>query len=159
MKQKSSGIKRLMAFTGKHRGLLTVSRILSGVSSIFILGPFLCVYFAARELVAVFSGTPLDPQGLVRWGVLALILELVGLLLYFGALLCSHVVAFHTEKNLKMTALRHLAKMPMGYFDTNPSGKLRKIIDENSFQTETFIAHQLPDLVGAASLPGALSPG
>ena len=43
-----------------------------------------------------------------------------------------------------MAALKHLAKMPMGYFDTNPSGKLRKIIDENSFQTETFIAHQLP---------------
>lgn len=149
MKQKSGGIKRLMEFTGKHRGLLTVSRILSGVSSVFILGPFLCVYFAARELVAVFTGTPLDTHGLVHWGILALALELIGLLLYFGALLCSHVVAFHTEKNLKMAALRHLAKMPMGYFDLNPSGKLRKIIDENSFQTETFIAHQLPDLVGA----------
>ena len=48
-----------------------------------------------------------------------------------------------------MAALKHLAKMPMGYFDANPSGKLRKIIDDNSFQTETFIAHQLPDLVGA----------
>ena len=50
MKQKSGGIKRLMEFTGKHRGLLTVSRILSGISSVFILGPFLCVYFAARDL-------------------------------------------------------------------------------------------------------------
>lgn len=68
----------------------------------------------------------MDTQGLVRWGILALILELIGLLLYFGALLCSHVVAFHTEKNLKMAALRHLAKMPMGYFDLNPSGKLQE---------------------------------
>ena len=149
MKQKSGGIKRLMEFTGKHRGLLTVSRILSGISSAFILGPFLCVYFAARDLVGVFAGTPLDTNSLVRWGLLALGLELIGLLLYFSALLCSHVVAFHTEKNLKMAALKHLAKMPMGYFDANPSGKLRKIIDDNSFQTETFIAHQLPDLVGA----------
>ena len=149
MKQKSGGIKRLMEFTGKHRGLLTVSRILSGISSVFILGPFLCVYFAARDLVGVFAGTPLDTNSLVRWGLLALELELIGLVLYFSALLCSHVVAFHTEKNLKMAALKHLAKMPMGYFDANPSGKLRKIIDDNSFQTETFIAHQLPDLVGA----------
>ena len=144
MKQKSGGIKRLMAFTGKHHSLLTVSRILSGISSVFILGPFLCVYFAARDLVGVFAGTPLDTNSLVRWGLLALGSELIGLLLYFIALLCSHVVAFHTEKNLKMAALKHLAKMPMGYFDANPSGKLRKIIDENSFQTETFIAHQLP---------------
>lgn len=149
MKQKSGGIKRLMEFTGKHRGLLTVSRILSGISSVFILGPFLCVYFAARDLVGVFAGTPLDTNSLVRWGLLALGLELIGLVLYFSALLCSHVVAFHTEKTLKMAALKHLAKMPMGYFDANPSGKLRKIIDDNSFQTETFIAHQLPDLVGA----------
>lgn len=149
MKQKSGGIKRLLEFTGKHRGLLNVSRILSGVSALFILGPFLCVYFAARDLVAVFAGSVMDTQSLVRWGVLALILELVGLALYFLSLLCSHVVAFNTEKNLKMAALKHLAKMPMGYFDTNPSGKLRKIIDDNSFQTETFIAHQLPDLVGA----------
>lgn len=149
MKQKSGGIKRLMEFTGGHRGLLTASRILSGISSVFILGPFLCVYFAARDLVEVFSGTPLNTDSLVHWGILALGAELIGLLLYFFALLCSHVVAFHTEKNLKMAALKHLAKMPMGYFEANPSGKLRKIIDENSFQTETFIAHQLPDLIGA----------
>ena len=158
MKQNSGGIKRLMEFTGNYRGLLTVSRILSGISSVFILGPFLCVYFAARDLVGVFAGTPLDTNSLVRWGLLALGLELIGLVLYFSALLCSHVAAFHTEKNLKMAALeknlkmaalKHLAKMPMGYFDANPSGKLRKIIDENSFQTEAFIAHQLPDLVGA----------
>lgn len=73
MKQKSGGIKRLMEFTGKHRGLLTVSRILSGISSVFILGPFLCVYFAARDLVGVFAGTPLDTNSLVRWGLLALL--------------------------------------------------------------------------------------
>ncbi len=149
MKQKSNGIKRLLSFCGKSRRLLTLSRILSGVSAIFILMPFLCVYFAARDLIAAFAGSSPDTAGLVRWGIYALIAELAGLALYFAALLCSHIVAFRTEKNLKMAALTHLAKMPMGYFDINPSGKLRKIIDDNSFQTETFIAHQLPDLIGA----------
>ena len=70
MKQKSGGIKRLMEFTGKHRGLLTVSRILSGISSAFILGPFLCVYFAARDLVGVFAGTPLDISQKCLWDTL-----------------------------------------------------------------------------------------
>ncbi|MGL6199161.1 MAG: ABC transporter ATP-binding protein [Lachnospiraceae bacterium] len=149
MNQKSDGMKRLLEFTGNKRGLLTLARVLSGISAIFILGPYLCVYFVARDLVSIFAGNALDTQSLIKWGLLALVLELVGLALYFAALLCSHVVAFHTEKNLKMAALSHLAQMPMGYFDANPSGKLRKIIDDNSFQTETFIAHQLPDLVGA----------
>lgn len=149
MSKRSSGIARLLQFTGKHRKLLTFARLLSGISAVFILGPFLCVYLAARDLLAVFAGQTLDTENLVRWGVWALVLELIGVALYFVALLLSHVVAFHTEKNLKMAALQHLAEMPLGYFDANPSGKLRKIIDENSFQTETFIAHQLPDLTGA----------
>ena len=144
MKQKSGGIKRLMEFTGKHRGLLTVSRILSGISSVFILGPFLCVYFAARDLVGVFAGTPLDTNSLVRWGLLALGLELIGLVLYFSALLCSHVVAFHTEKTLKMAALKHLAKMPMGYFDANPA--------ENCGRSSTITVFR-PRLLSLTSSP------
>lgn len=62
MKQKNNGIKRLLEFTGNKRGVLNLSRILSGISAIFILGPFLCVYFAARDLVDVFTGSPLDTE-------------------------------------------------------------------------------------------------
>ncbi len=148
-KEKNNGLKRLLSFTGKSRGLLTLSQVLSGISALFIMLPFLCVYFAAKELVVVFAGQSLDSSALLGWGIRALAAEFIGLLLYFIALLCSHVVAFRTEKNLKMAALKHLSKMPLGYFEANPSGMLRKIIDDNSFQTETFIAHQLPDLVGA----------
>ena len=145
----SKGIKRILSFAGRYRGLLTFARCLSGISALFIIGPFICVYFAARELIAVFLGDQLNGQALLNWGLFALGLELVGVALYFLALLSSHIVAFHIQKNLQMAALRHLAHMPIGYFNANPSGKLRKIIDENSFQTETFIAHQLPDLTGA----------
>ena len=145
----SKGIKRILSFAGRYRGLLTFARCLSGISALFIIGPFICVYFAARELIAVFLGDQLNGQALLNWGLFALGLELVGVVLYFLALLSSHIVAFHIQKNLQMAALRHLAHMPIGYFNANPSGKLRKIIDENSFQTETFIAHQLPDLTGA----------
>ena len=71
MKQKNNGIKRLLELTGNKRGVLNLSRILSGISAIFILGPFLCVYFAARDLVDVFTGSPLDTESLVRWGIIA----------------------------------------------------------------------------------------
>lgn len=149
MKRGNHRIKQLLGFCGESRWMLSLSRILSGISALFILAPFLCVYVAARELIAVFAGDVLDTDKLLQWGIYALIFEFIGLVVYFFALLCSHVVAFRTEKNLKMAALTHLAKLPLGYFDINPSGKLRKIIDDNSFQTETFIAHQLPDLIGA----------
>ena len=149
MKQNKDGIGRLLEFTGKYRGLLGVSQILSGISAIFILMPFICVYYAARELINTFVGNDLDTQRLIQWGIYALVCEFMGIAIYFCSLMCSHIVAFHTEKNLKMAALMHLSKMPLGYFDKNPSGKLRKIIDDNSAQTETYIGHQMPDLIGA----------
>lgn len=149
MKKKKDGISRLLEFTGKYRNLLGLSRALSGISAVFILMPFICVYFASKELINTFMGNALNTQKLLQWGLCAFASEFIGLAIYFVALLCSHIVAFHTEKNLKMAALTHLVKMPLGYFEKNPSGKLRKIIDENSAQTESYIAHQMPDLVGA----------
>lgn len=116
MKQKNNGIKRLLEFTGNKRGVLNLSRILSGISAIFILGPFLCVYFAARDLVDVFTGSPLDTESLVRWGIIALALELIGLLLYFCALLCSHVAAFHTEKKFENGRIKAPCKNAYGIF-------------------------------------------
>ena len=148
-KPRKTGIPRLLEFVGRHRPLLGVAQLLAGISALFLLGPFLCVYFAACELLAGLTSGGFDTAALVQWGVWALVLELAGLAFDYAALLCSHTVAFHTEKNLKMAALRHLSKMPMGYFEENPSGKLRKIIDENSGQVETYIAHQMPDLVSA----------
>ncbi len=148
-KPQKTGIPRLLEFADRRRPLLGVAQFLAGISALFLLGPFLCVYFAARELLNGLMGGGFDMAALVQWGVWALALELLGLVFNFAALLCSHTVAFHTEKNLKMAVLRHLSQMPMGYFEENPSGKLRKIIDENSAQVESYLAHQMPDLVSA----------
>ena len=133
-KPQKTGIPRLLEFTGRHRPLLGAAQLLSGISALFLLGPFVCVYFAARALLTGLTGGGFAISSLVQWGVWALALELAGLIINFAALMCSHTAAFHTEKNLKMAALRHLSRMPIGYFEENPSGKLRKIIDENSAQ-------------------------
>ena len=73
MKQKSNQLSRLLEFCGKSRGLLSLSRVLSGVSAVFILVPFLCVYMAARELITVFAGSAADTSELLKWGICALI--------------------------------------------------------------------------------------
>lgn len=148
-KIQKTGMPRLLEFAGEHRPLLSLAQFLAGISALLLLGPFLCVYFAACELLDGLTAGGFGTMALVQWGVWALLLELAGLILNFVALLLSHTVAFHTEKNLKMAVLRHLSKMPMGYFEENPSGKIRKIIDENSTQMETYIAHQMPDLMSA----------
>ena len=82
--------------------------------------------------------------------------SLLSMLIYFGALMCTHLSAFRTARNMKTAALHHLAELPIGYFKGTGSGKLRRIIDDGAGQTETYLAHQLPDLAGALVTPAAV---
>src|SRR5699024_6684013 len=77
------------------------------------------------------------------------------ILVYFIALNCTLLVAFRTATNMRKTAIHHIVTLPLGYFSQNASGRLRKIFDDNAGLTEGFLAHQLPDLTGAAVMPVA----
>ena len=156
-KSTKSGISRLFEFTGKHKVLVIISCVLSAISAVIQLSPFVCIYFVVREILeAALYIRSVDISKLAVYGWLAVGLSGAAFLLYFAALMCSHIAAFHTARNMKSQLLHHLVKLPLGYHTANSSGKLRKIIDENSGQTETFIAHQVPDLAGSLVTPVAI---
>lgn len=156
-KSAKTGISRLLEFTGRHRPLVAVACVLSAISAVVQLSPFVCIYFVVQEILAA---TPdirsADTAKLALYGWLAVGLSAAAFILYFAALMCSHIAAFHTARNMKSQLLHHLVRLPLGYHTANSSGKLRKIIDENSGQTETFIAHQIPDLAGSFVTPVAV---
>ncbi len=152
-----SGGARLFDFTGKYKTLIILSCVFSAVSAVIQLSPFVCIYFVVREILAAAPDIgSVDVSKLSLYGWLAVGLSTAAFLLYFAALMCSHIAAFHTARNMKSRLLRHLVKLPLGYHTANSSGKLRKIIDENSGQTETFIAHQIPDMAGSFVTPVAI---
>ena len=156
-KSTKSGISRLFEFTGSHKPLVVIACVLSAISAVVQLSPFVCIYFAVREiLTAAPDMRRADLSKLAMYGWLAVGLSAAAFLLYFGALMCSHIAAFHTARNMKSQMLHHLVRLPLGYHTANSSGKLRKIIDENAGQTETFIAHQIPDLAGSYVTPAAV---
>ncbi|WP_444641343.1 ABC transporter ATP-binding protein [Caproiciproducens sp. R1] len=149
MHKQKTGIPRLLEFAGKYKALVVTACVLSGISSVFMLLPFVCIWLCVREVLrAAPDMSALDGGSLAMYGWWAVAAFAVGFVLYFAALMCSHLAAFHTARNMKSQALRHLVTLPLGFFSLNSSGKLRKIIDENSGQTETFLAHQIPDLSG-----------
>lgn len=156
-KSTKAGVFRLLEFAGKHKHLVVVSCVLSAISAVIQLAPFVCIYFVVREiLLAAPDIGSVDVSRLAMYGWLGVGLSAAAFIIYFGALLCSHVAAFNTAKNMKSQLMHHLVKLPLGYHTANSSGKLRKIIDENSGQTETFIAHQIPDLAGSFVTPIAI---
>lgn len=149
--KKKTGISRLLEFGGRYRWMTVVACILSGLSSVLMLCPFLCIWLVLRDVLAALPDlSTVDVEAMTLYGWAALGLAVGGFLLYSLALLFSHLGAFHTAKNMQSQILHHLASLPLGFFSQNSSGKLRKIINENTAQTENFLAHQLPDMTGSA---------
>lgn len=154
---KKTGISRLLEFAGVYKGLIIIACILAGVSAVLMLCPYIALWFVVREVLTVLPDMAAINAGkLVAYAWWAVAFAVSGFIVYFAALMCSHIAAFHTAGNMKSQVLRHLAKLSLGFFTDNTSGRLRKIIDENSAHTEAFLAHQLPDIVGAAVTPVAM---
>ena len=59
--------------------------------------------------------------------------------------MCSHMGAFRIATNLRLQTMEHIVRLPLGFAEQFGSGKLRKIVNESSAATETYLAHQLPD--------------
>ena len=152
-KQQSS-LSRLMGFAGSHRRLTVLGCVLSGLSAVLTMAPFVCIWYVARQALAVYPDLG-RAEGLARYGWLALIFALAGLAVYFAALMCTHLAAFRTARNMRQQAVERLVELPLGFFTANQSGRLRKLIDDNADMTESLLAHQLPDLAGAAVTPVA----
>ena len=95
-------------------------------------------------------------ENLTRYGWMAVLFAVLSMAIYTGALMCSHISAFRVASNLRKGTIHHIAKLPRGFAESFGSGRLRKIVNESSAATETFLAHQLPDKAGALATPAGL---
>ena len=152
--KKNSEISRMFQFAGNRHWLTIAGMVLAGVSTVFSMLPFVCIWFVVRNLLnALAAGdiTLAANSGHYAWQAVGF--AVVSIFLYFLALCCAHLAAFRTATNMKKAALHHIVTLPLGYFSQNATGRLRKVIDDNAGLTEAFLAHQLPDLTGAVVMP------
>lgn len=150
--KKQSGLSQSIGYAGGHKALTILGCVLSGVAAVLGLLPYICVWLVARDALAVFPNLSAAPN-LARWGWMAVWFAVANVAVYFVALMCTHLAAFRTARNIRNTLMRHVVKLPLGYFVGTQSGLLRKQIDENAGLTEDMLAHKLPDLTGAIVTP------
>lgn len=150
--KKRSNLTRLMGYAGNHRFLTYASWVLSALSALIALVPFWYIWKIIKEVLAVAPDFA-AAQGLARNGWLAVGFALLSMLIYMGALMCSHLAAFRIASNIRVATMEHIVQLPLGFVEGFGSGKLRKIVNESSAATETYLAHQLPDRAGAIATP------
>ena len=152
-----TGLARCLEMASGKKGLIIVSAILSALAAVSLFIPYISVYLIIRELVGVFPEmAAVNISTVLTYAWMALGGIAGNIILYFAALTCSHLAAFGTLYELKLLFSRHITQIPLGYHLAIGSGKLRKIMDENIESIEGFIAHQLPDFVGALVAPVAM---
>ncbi|WP_073020049.1 ABC transporter ATP-binding protein [Clostridium intestinale] len=143
-----------MELATTKKPLMISSVILSALASIASFVPYIAIYYIIGEIMGSYPNfNSLDVEKTLNFGWIAFGGIILNILLYFGALVCSHLAAFGTLYELKVNFASHLAKLPLGFHLTIGSGKMRKIMDENIEKIEGFIAHQLPDIVAAFVAP------
>ena len=131
--------------------MLPCSVVLSAVNGLLSLVPFIFLWLVVRTLLTADGNLADTPVW--NYAIAAFAVSVANVLLYFAALMLSHLAAFHVETNMRRTAMKRLMRAPLGFFDTQNTGRMRKIIDEDSSQTHTFVAHILPDVAGSVVAP------
>ena len=149
---KPSAFSRLMEYAGSYKILTYMSWILSFLSALTALLPLVYIFFIIREVLEVAPDFS-KATSIVQNGIMAVVFSAAALVIYFSALMCSHVSAFRIGSNIKRKLLKHISKLPLGFSDEMGSGKLRKIINDSSAAAETYLAHNLPDMAGAIATP------
>ena len=152
-----TGIRAVLAllrFAGPRRRLAYVGTFLAALNGVLSVLPLVFVWFVLRDFVVVAPHWDLAGDATL-WAWLAFAAALVGLAVYFGALMLTHTAAFRVAANMRKRCLAHVARVPLGYFDANASGHLRRVIDGCAGQTEDVIAHKMPDFVASLVAPAA----
>ena len=153
--KKESNLKRLLRYAGGYKYLAIASWILSALSALVALFPFVYIWKVIKEVLDVAPNYG-EVQELFHNGWMAVGFAVAAILIYIVALMCSHLAAFRVQANMRTKAMHHIVTLPMGFMSGSGSGKVRKIVYESSAATETYLAHQLPDKANALATPVGL---
>lgn len=149
--KKQGDISVLLGYAGKYKKLTFTGLFLSAAAMIMGMAPYVCIWLAARDLINVAPDWTQATE-IAKYGWMAFGFAFGGIIVYFCALMCTHLAAFRTASNIRKQGIAHLMKTPLGFFDNNASGLLRNRLDGGAGETETLLAHNLADIVGTASM-------
>jgi ATP-binding cassette subfamily B protein IrtA len=144
-------LKRFTPYMGKKKALLPLSLVLSGISAVLNILPFVLVWYITRDILSAPQAINVSNVSFYAW--LAFASAIGGIAVYFGALLSSHLAAFRVEVGMQKVGMAKILAMPLGFFDQYSSGKIRKIVNDGAGTTHSFLAHQLPDMAGSVVSP------
>ena len=140
--------KKILSYVPKERYLAYIGILLSMLSVVFKVWGY---YYLSKFLIEIIVYNNIENAKYYGFCMVGLLI--IGITLYGIAGLVTHVLGFRLETNLRKYGIEGLSKASFSFFDTHPSGKTRKIIDDNATDTHMIVAHLIPDNAGAILMP------
>ena len=140
--------KKILSYVPKERYLAYIGILLSMLSVVFKVWGY---YYLSKFLIEIIVYNNIENAKYYGFCMVGLLI--IGITLYGIAGLVTHVLGFRLETNLRKYGIDGLSKASFSFFDTHPSGKTRKIIDDNATDTHMIVAHLIPDNAGAILMP------
>ena len=138
-------------YAGGHKVLITIGRLLAGISAVMTLIP----YYDLWKIISIAVNKE-DVSRINTYAWQAVTVTVAALFVYIAALLCTHIAAFRVQANMRSALMRRIITLPLGVFDDDGTGKIRRIVNDSTAATETYIAHNLADKTVAAVTPVGL---
>lgn len=150
--KKKSTLSKLMQYAGNHKYYVYASCVLAALSAFVALIPFYDIWRIIKEVLEVRPNFN-EAIHIKSYGWQAVFFALLAMVFYIAALMCSHKAAFRVQATMRTKMMEHIMKLPLGYVESQGSGKIRKVVMESSAATETFLAHNVPDKVVSKATP------
>lgn len=147
-----SDLSRLLSYAGKRKYFSYASWVLAALSGLVALVPFYFIFNIIKQVIETAPDFG-SAKNLIFNGWMAVLFAVAAYLMYIAALMCSHMAAFRVATNMRKEVLKHIVELPLGYVEEFGSGRLRKIVNDSTAASETYLAHQLPDKAVAVATP------
>ena len=143
-------IKSILKYAGKYKILTVVATVMVVIAVAAQILPYIFAYQIISPLIAGESIPWQFAVGRVAGVAVCLVLNFV---FYLGGLSLSHIAAFNTLYNLRVSLQGKMEKLPLGVVQEKGTGNLKKLFVDDVESMELLLAHAIPEGIGNLLIP------
>ncbi|MFY1634996.1 ABC transporter ATP-binding protein [Solwaraspora sp. WMMB335] len=140
-------------FFAPVRGSLATIIGLSVLGAVSSVVPFVAIVELARVLLPALAGGVVDAGRVGVIVVVAVAASLVSFGAAFVSGMVSHLADAQLQLSLRQRIIRHLQRLPLGWFDARSSGTVRKMVENDVVALHQLVAHAIQDVITAVAVP------
>lgn len=145
--------KKVSAYIGEYRKYTVWAAVLMSLGIVAHVIPY---YFLYQIIAPLTRGEQIDMVYILIRVAGVAVCEILFSYLYVQGLTFSHVSAYNTLKNLRVSLQGKLEKQPLGNIQGLGTGRIKKIFTDDIDQIELLLAHAIPEGIANLCIPAVI---